>query len=76
MTSPAKCANCGAPLPSDQPVGHGYCEKCSAAWQRGKAATVPGRCANCGALLPSDQPAGHDYCEKCSAAWQRGKAPR
>jgi DNA-directed RNA polymerase subunit RPC12/RpoP len=76
MTSPRKCANCGALLPSDHPAGHNYCEKCSAAWQRVNAPAVPGKCANCGAPFPSDQAAGHSYCEKCSAAWQRGNAPR
>lgn len=76
MISPGNCANCGAMLPSDQPVGHNYCEKCSATWQQGNADAVTGNCANCGAMLPSDQPAGHNYCERCSAAWQRGKALR
>jgi predicted RNA-binding Zn-ribbon protein involved in translation (DUF1610 family) len=87
MSAPETCANCGAPLPADQPAGHHYCEKCAAAWQRGNdsqrqpAASAgdatradSGQCANCGAALPADQPAGHHYCEKCAAAWQRGKA--
>lgn len=79
------CVNCGAALPSDQPAGLHYCQKCAAAWQRGNdpqeqtgasgdTRAEPGRCANCGAELPADQPAGHHYCEKCAAAWQRGTA--
>jgi hypothetical protein len=28
MTSPLQCANCGAPLSSDHPADHKYCEKC------------------------------------------------
>jgi DNA-directed RNA polymerase subunit RPC12/RpoP len=79
------CANCGSPLPADQPDGGRYCEKCSAAWHRGDdrpEQDAPdgdhdqagaGQCANCGAELPADQPAGHHYCAKCAAAWQRGK---
>lgn len=89
MDAPGQCANCGAPLPPDQPAGHGYCENCAAAWHRGNippehrapveeavTRTVSGQCANCGAPLPPDQPAGHHYCEKCAAAWHRGNAPR
>jgi DNA-directed RNA polymerase subunit RPC12/RpoP len=74
MASPSNCANCGAPLPPDQPADHNYCERCSAAWHRETADAVTGICANCGTPLPSDQPAGHSYCEKCSAAWQRRNA--
>lgn len=76
MTAPGTCANCGTPLPPDQPGDHAYCEKCSTAWQGGNAPAVPGECANCGAPLPADQPADHSYCEKCAAAWKRGNARR
>ena len=72
MTEPALCANCGAQLAPDQPAGHDYCDKCSAAWHGAASSeTVAGRCANCGSELPSDQPAGHNYCEKCTASWRR-----
>lgn len=84
-----KCANCGAPLPEDQPAGHQYCARCAAAWQAGQArrqkgagveqdAAPPseGRCANCGTPLPPDQPAGHQYCAKCAAKWHAGNAAR
>jgi predicted RNA-binding Zn-ribbon protein involved in translation (DUF1610 family) len=87
MGVPGQCANCGSPLPADQPAGHHYCERCAATWQRGDAPrerrgpgeedvtrAAAGQCANCGAPLPPDQPAGHHYCERCAAAWQRGNA--
>ena len=89
MGVPGQCANCGAPLPPDQPAGHDYCEKCAAAWHRGNVSqeprtlgekggtrTGPDHCANCGTPLPPDQPAGHHYCETCAAAWQRGNPSR
>ena len=89
MVTMGQCANCGAPLPSDQPADNRYCGKCAAAWQRGPTAgeqsatveddstrTKRGQCANCGAPLPSDQPADNRYCGKCAAAWQRGPTAR
>ena len=89
MGTPGQCANCGTPLPADQPAGHNYCQKCAAAWNRGNAPqeqgaasatddtqAAQGQCANCGTPLPADQPAGHNYCQKCAAAWQRGSARR
>ena len=89
MSTPGQCANCGGPLPPDQPAGNHYCEKCAAAWQRGNAPReqrvaveadvtppLPGKCANCGAPLSPDRPADHRYCEKCAAAWQQGNAGR
>jgi predicted RNA-binding Zn-ribbon protein involved in translation (DUF1610 family) len=90
MDVSGQCANCGAPLPPDQPADHRYCAKCAAAWKRGNAAreqgapveddaapAVAAKCANCGAPLPPDQPADHRYCAKCAAAWQGGgKAAR
>jgi predicted RNA-binding Zn-ribbon protein involved in translation (DUF1610 family) len=85
MGTTAACANCGTPLPADQPAGHGYCEQCAATWQQGQAREEPGargeqdaaaQCANCGTSLPADQPAGHHYCARCAAAWNRGKSRR
>ncbi|HET7902226.1 MAG TPA: hypothetical protein VFL59_13650 [Candidatus Nanopelagicales bacterium] len=78
MSETRTCANCGDPLPADQPVGHDYCERCATAWTGGPTASASTgterTCRNCGTALPPTHPAGNDYCGTCAAAWQRGRS--
>ena len=87
MSSSVTCANCGRPLPADQPGDGGYCATCTAAWSGGSdpdsplaadVATDPHGsarlCTNCGTPLPAGRPANHGYCDACTARWQRGRA--
>jgi len=78
MSPTRSCVNCGDALPADQPPGHDYCARCSAAWSGAatpSSSTEAERtCRNCGTPLPVTHPVGNHYCDTCAAAWQRGRS--